>query len=80
MRAYERAGTVQVDRLRVQPTRAEDFTSTLRSRVEHTAPSRRSSVGVGRVPPRSSARTTHRVDAFRERSRVGRAAVRTNRR
>ncbi|WP_406376329.1 hypothetical protein OG788_43095 [Streptomyces sp. NBC_00647] len=41
MRAYERAGAVQVDRLRVRLTRA-DFTSILCSRLEHTAPSRRS--------------------------------------
>ncbi|MCX5008813.1 MerR family transcriptional regulator [Streptomyces sp. NBC_00638] len=42
VRAYERAATEQVDRLRVQLARAEDFASTLRSRLEHTSPSRRS--------------------------------------
>ncbi|MGW3664625.1 MerR family DNA-binding protein [Streptomyces sp. NPDC005141] len=42
VREYERAATEQVDRLRVQLTRAEDFASTLRSRLKHASPSRRS--------------------------------------
>ncbi|WP_327368006.1 MerR family transcriptional regulator [Streptomyces sp. NBC_01217] len=35
---YERAANEQVDKLRVQLSRAEDFAATLRSRLEQTVP------------------------------------------
>ncbi|GLY82970.1 MerR family transcriptional regulator [Actinoallomurus iriomotensis] len=38
VRAYERLAAEQVDRLRVQPARAEEFAATLRSRLEGEAP------------------------------------------
>lgn len=37
VRAYERAAAEQVDKLRVQLSRAEDFAATLRSRLEQNA-------------------------------------------
>ncbi|MGI5227113.1 hypothetical protein [Actinoallomurus sp. CA-142502] len=37
-RAYERLAAEQVDRLRVQPARAEEFAAPLRSRLEGEAP------------------------------------------
>lgn len=39
VRAYERAATEQVEKLRVQLRRAEDFAATLRARLPETAPS-----------------------------------------
>ncbi|MFD3656877.1 MerR family transcriptional regulator [Streptomyces sp. NPDC058620] len=38
VRAYEQAATEQVDKLRVQLARAEEFAATLRSRLEQGAP------------------------------------------
>lgn len=38
VREYEQAATEQVDKLRVQLARAEDFSATLRSRLEQPAP------------------------------------------
>lgn len=35
VRAYEQAATEQVDKLRVQLARAEDFAATLRGRLHH---------------------------------------------
>ncbi|MFE9366039.1 MerR family transcriptional regulator [Streptomyces sp. NPDC006978] len=37
VRTYERAASEQVDKLRVQLSRAEDFAATLRTRLEHDA-------------------------------------------
>lgn len=38
VRGYEQAATEQVEKLRVQLSRAEDFAATLRSRLEQAAP------------------------------------------
>ena len=38
VRAYEQAATEQVDKLRVQLSRAEDFAATLRTRLEQGTP------------------------------------------
>ncbi|GHB61395.1 hypothetical protein GCM10010377_60360 [Streptomyces viridiviolaceus] len=38
VRGYERAAAEQVDKLRVQLARAEDFAATLRARLEQNAP------------------------------------------
>ncbi|MGW0818800.1 MerR family transcriptional regulator [Streptomyces viridiviolaceus] len=38
VRGYERAAAEQVDKLRVQLARAEDFAATLRARLERNAP------------------------------------------
>lgn len=38
VRAYERAATEQMDKLRVQLARAEEFAATLRTRLEHGTP------------------------------------------
>ena len=43
VRAYEQAATEQVDRLRVQLSRAEDFAATLRTRLEQGAAATESS-------------------------------------
>ncbi|MBW5249348.1 MerR family transcriptional regulator [Streptomyces sp. P01-B04] len=37
VRTYERSASEQVDKLRVQLSRAEDFAATLRTRLEHDA-------------------------------------------
>lgn len=42
VRVYEQAATQQVEKLRVQLARAEDFAATLRARLEHNAPAARS--------------------------------------
>ncbi|MBA2951282.1 MerR family transcriptional regulator [Streptomyces himalayensis] len=42
VRTYERAAAGQVEKLRVQLTRAEDFAATLRARLEQNAPAARS--------------------------------------
>ncbi|MFF8847879.1 MerR family transcriptional regulator [Streptomyces sp. NPDC015127] len=41
VRAYEQAAAQQVEKLRVQLSRAEDFAATLRARLERTAPAAR---------------------------------------
>ncbi|WP_203184240.1 MerR family transcriptional regulator [Streptomyces pratensis] len=41
VRAYEQAATEQVDKLRTQLTRAEDFAATLRDRLEQAGPAPR---------------------------------------
>lgn len=41
VRAYEREAAEQVDRLRVQLSRAEDFAETLRTRLDRDAPAAR---------------------------------------
>jgi len=42
VRVYEQAATQQMEKLRVQLARAEDFAATLRARLEHNAPAARS--------------------------------------
>lgn len=42
IRVYERAAAEQIDKLRVQLSRAEDFAATLRSRLEQKTPAARS--------------------------------------
>ncbi len=42
VRGYEQAAAEQVDKLRLQLSRAEDFAATLRSRLEQSTPAARS--------------------------------------